>query len=140
MNTLSLFNDWLNGDGFGGMPRAYTPDVDVIETKAAYTVEMELPGRTESDVSIELNDKVLTIASADEKKAETEETKESKADEDRPQYLLRERRVAQFRRSFTLPKDIDQENVRAEFKNGVLSVVIPRKAEAQPKRIAIQVA
>ena len=137
MNTLSLFNDWLNGDGFYGMNRAFSPDVDVTETKTAYTVEMDIPGRTENDVSIELNDKVLTIASVDEK---TAQTSEEENEEEKPQYLLRERRFAQFRRSFTLPKDIDTENVRAEFKNGVLSIVIPRKAEAQPNRIAISVA
>ncbi len=137
MNTLSLFNEWLNGDGFCGYQHAFTPNVDVIEKKDSYTLEMDLPGKTENDVSLELNDKVLTIASVDEKEAETSEKKTSEND---AQYLLRERRSAKFRRSFTLPKDIDSENVRAEFKNGVLSIKIPRKAQEQPKRIAIQVA
>lgn len=146
MNALSLFNDWLNDDYYGTTSKIFVPNVDVAETKDSYVLEMDLPGRAEKDVAIELNDRVLTISSAEEKKAETEEQDAEKKDEggseaeEKPQYLLRERRRSSFSRSFTLPKDIDETGVSANFKNGVLSITIPRKAEAQPRKITINVA
>ncbi|MBQ8013756.1 MAG: Hsp20 family protein, partial [Treponema sp.] len=112
MNALSLFNDWLNNDFYGSEglcgTNAAVPDVDVTENKDSYVLDMDLPGRTEKDVSLELNEGVLTISSA---KTETKaiEDKSGKKDEkdeaEKPQFLLRERRRTEFRRSFTLPKD-----------------------------------
>ena len=148
MNALSLFNDWLNNNDFYGTEglcsNSNVPDVDVTESKDAYTLDIDLPGRTENDVSLELNEGVLTISSektetkAIEDKNEKSEDKEEKAE--KPQYLLRERRRSSFRRSFTLPKDIDAEAVSAAFKNGVLTIRIPRKAEAAPRKIQINIA
>ncbi|MBR4628845.1 MAG: Hsp20/alpha crystallin family protein [Treponema sp.] len=149
MNALSLFNDWLNNDYYGDTSRVFVPNVDVTETKDSYVLEMDLPGRAEKDVAIELNDRVLTIASAEDKKSETKETAENQAEKneaeqneeaEKPQFLLRERCRSSFSRSFTLPKDIDETGVGASFKNGVLTITIPRKAEAQPRRITINVA
>lgn len=148
MNALSLFNDWLNNDFYGTngyCSTAAVPDVDVTESKEAYTIDMDLPGRNENDVSLELNEGVLTISSektetkAIEDKSEKNEKNEDKENE-KPQYLLRERRRTSFRRSFTLPKDIDAEGVTAGFKNGVLTVRIPRKAEVAPRKIQINIA
>lgn len=145
MNALTLFNDWLNKDFYGtaGLyaPAARTPDVDVTENKDSYILDMDLPGRSENDVSLELDEGVLTISSAKtEEKAIVENGGNEKNAEEKPQYLLRERRRAEFRRSFTLPKDIDAEGVTAGFKNGVLTVKIPRKPEASPKKIQISIA
>ncbi|MBR4375264.1 MAG: Hsp20/alpha crystallin family protein [Treponema sp.] len=154
MNALSLFNDWLNNDYYGDTSRVFVPNVDVTETKDSYVLEMDLPGRAEKDVAIELNDRVLTIASAEDKKSETKENAENQAEKnqaekneaeqneeaEKPQFLLRERCRSSFSRSFTLPKDIDETGVGASFKNGVLTITIPRKAEAQPRRITINVA
>ena len=146
MNALSLFNDWLNNDFYGTEGLCSTsnvPDVDVTESKDAYTLDMDLPGRTENDVSLELNDGVLTIASEKTETKAIEDKKdkhEEKENAEKPQYLLRERRRTSFRRSFTLPKDIDAEGVTAGFKNGVLTVRIPRKAEVAPRKIQISIA
>ena len=150
MNALSLFNDWLNNDFYGtdGLcSSSNVPDVDVTENKDSYILDMDFPGRTEKDVSLELNEGVLTISS-ELTAAKTETTAiedkgdkhDENKDEDKPQYLLRERRRTSFRRSFTLPKDIDAEGVTAGFKNGVLTVKIPRKAEVAPRKIQISVA
>ena len=133
MNALSLFNDWLRNDCYGASSEMFAPNVDVRELKDSYIVEMDLPGRSEKDVSIELNDKVLSISSI---KNATEDDSERTEDND-PVYLLKERHVAEFRRSFSMPKDIDEEKISAEFKNGVLTVTIPRRPESQPRRIAI---
>ncbi|MBR1535624.1 MAG: Hsp20/alpha crystallin family protein [Treponema sp.] len=149
MNALSLFNDWLNNDFYGTHgycnPASSIPDVDVTESKDAYILDMDLPGRTENDVSLELNEGVLTISSEKTEGKQIEDKtekskKEEKADEDSEKYLLRERRRTSFRRSFTLPKDIDAEAVTAGFKNGVLTVKIPRKAEVAPRKIQINIA
>ena len=149
MNALSLFNDWLNNDCYGlsGSCGSYAqiPNVDVTENKDSYILDMDLPGRTENDVNLELNEGVLTIASSSEK-TETKQIEDNgnKSEEEnaaeKPQFLLRERRRASFRRSFTLPKDIDAEGVSAGFKNGVLTVKIPRKPESAPRKIQINIA
>lgn len=132
MNELSLFNtifNSMNDYGFGTMS---VPDVDVKECKDNYTLEMDLPGRSENDVQLELDNNILTISST-----KTEETKEDKKDEAKTKWLIRERKTSSFSRRFTLPEDIDAENVQATFKNGVLNINIPRKALAAPKKIAI---
>ncbi len=150
MNTLSFFNPRFTSDlfdvidrnfndyGYGENGKSAMPRVDVSEKKDSYVLEMELPGYTENDVELDLKDRVLTISSKlkDAKKAEKEEKKEAAESV----YLIKERRNTTFSRSFTMPEDIDHEKVTASFKNGLLTVVIPRKAEAQTKRIMISVA
>ena len=140
MNELSLFNTFFN-DAFGanGLPEfnfhatPAVPKVDVKETKDNYLLEMDLPGRTEKDVNLELDHNVLTISS------HKEDTKEEHSGKNEKEtWLIRERRVSDFSRRFTLPDDVNGEKVAATFKNGVLLVTIPRKALPPPKRIAIE--
>ncbi len=144
MNALSLFNDWLDSDDYFSAAKncAFTPSVDVKETKDAYVLDMDLPGRDEKEINIELNDKLLTISSVrNNDQKETEQKSESeKTTEKNAHILLRERRRADFERRFTLPDDIDSEKVSAAFENGVLTVKIGRKAKEEPKRIQIKVA
>ena len=143
MNELSLFNSLFNGAfdnqmrdfGFGaGMS---VPKVDVTQNDDSYKLEMDLPGRTEKDVNLELDHNVLTISSVKEEVKETDEKNSKKDEKNKQKWLIKERRTSSFTRRFTLPDDIDAEKVAATFKNGVLNVVIPRKALAAPKRIAI---
>ncbi len=138
MNELALFNKLFNDQDYGfpfhTMTAACTvPSVDVKETKDSYILDMDLPGKTENDVDLSLKDDVLTIASHNE---ETTEKKSDKKDE--TEWLIRERHSSSFTRRFTLPKDVDGDNVNASFKNGVLTVVMPRRPEATEKRIAIK--
>ena len=65
---------------------------------------------------------------------------EKEGEASKMKYLIRERRMSAFSRSFTLPEDVDSESVKASFKNGILSIAMPRKAVASPKRIAIECA
>ena len=137
MNELSLLDTLFGNDGT--MPsfytRACTPNVDVKETKDAYILTMDLPGRNENDVEIGLKDDILTIASVE--KAETKE--EKKEDKEEFSWLIHERHSSSFKRTYSLPKDINPEAVTAVFKNGVLTVRIERKAAASAKKIAIRV-
>lgn len=138
MNELSLldsfFNDVLdNANGVMYRGSMSAPRVDVTEEDGAYTLEMELPGRTEKDVNIELDHDNLTISSKICEEKDSKEDKKAK----KTRYLLKERRCSEFARRFTLPKDVDAENISASFKNGVLTINMVKKAVAAPKKIEI---
>jgi len=144
MNALRLFNPSFANDLFDAFDRDLgvgstsftTPKVDVRETDKAYIMDMDLPGLTEKDVEINLKDRVLTISSVQEAEREDKKGKEGK--EGKEEFIIRERRTACFSRKFSLPEDVEAEKVSAEFKNGVLSITIPRKPEVQPRQIAIK--
>lgn len=145
MNSMTLFNPALASDLFDAMERnfnpmlplfaensaraAFLPKVDVLEKKDLYLLEMDLPGFTEKDVEISLKENLLTISSV--------KMAESKTEKAEGEYILKERSSKQFLRRFTLPNDIDNEKVSACFKNGVLSISIPRKEAAQKRTISI---
>lgn len=136
MNELSfinsLFNDILTDSTSQAVLSYSAPRVDVKEEDKGYTLEMELPGRTEKDVSIELDHDNLTISS------KMEESKEEKKDEKKGKYILKERRTAGFERRFKLPSDVNEEDISANFKNGILTICMGKKAIATPKKIAIE--
>jgi len=106
-----------------------TPAVDVKEEEKRYLMEVELPGLTDKDIELKVEDNILTLSS---KKEESKEQKKNG-------YLLRERRSAEFCRTFVLPQDAERAEVKAEFKNGLLMVDIPKKPEAQPRKIDVKV-
>jgi len=106
-----------------------TPAVDVKEEEKRYLMEVELPGLTDKDIELKVEDNILTLSS---KKEESKEEKKNG-------YLLRERRSAEFCRTFVLPQDAERAEVKAEFKNGLLMVDIPKKPEAQPRKIDVKV-
>lgn len=108
--------------------RCGSPNADIREDEKSYIMDLDLPGYTENDVKINLNGKTLTIASSlDEKKEDVKSN-----------YIIRERILRKFSRSFTLPSDIDEDSISAKFENGVLTIDIPRLPEKQPKQIEIQ--
>ena len=136
-NALSDFDRYMDsffGDNFlNPSDRVFnrSPAVDIRETEKAYVLETELPGFDEKDIEIRLNGNYLTIES---KKAE-EKNNENAASEGN--YLIRERRYSSFSRSFKLPDNADPEGVSASFKNGILSLEVGKKAEAQQRVIQI---
>ena len=107
---------------------ASVPAVDVRETESDYLMEVDLPGLTEKDIDVKLDNSLLTISS------KKEENKEEKKDG----YLMRERRSASFCRSFVLPEEVDREKIGAEFKNGVLHLSFPKVPAAKPKTIEVK--
>lgn len=111
-----------------GRGKEFLPVVDVTENDAQYTITAELPGTSKDDVHVELSEGMLTIRG--EKKSEREETKE------RSRYV--ERSYGSFTRAFTLPSDADGDRLVASFKDGVLTINVPRKEEAKPRTIAIK--
>lgn len=105
----------------------WTPALDVRETADEFIVDAELPGLSKSDVDITVEDGVLTLSG----ERRMEEQTEDKG------YRRVERRYGSFSRSLTLPRDIDAENVSASFKDGLLTVHVPKKETAKPRSIKI---
>jgi HSP20 family protein len=120
-----IFNDFTGS--FGG---TRMPAVDVREEDDRYVLEAELPGMTEKDIEVKVEDTLLTIASRHEEKRDEEQ---------RNGYIIRERSRTEFKRSFVLPKDVDRDNIHATFRNGLLELTLAKKPEAQPKSIEIKI-
>jgi HSP20 family protein len=124
-NVSNWFDDFLTEPVFG---RSTAPAVDVKESDTEYLMEVELPGLSEKDIEVKLDNNLLTISSR----------KEEKKEEKKNGYLLRERRAASFSRSFVLPEAVDREKISAEFKNGVLNLSFPKTPAAKPKSIEVK--
>ena len=107
--------------------RDWIPAMDLAEDEGEYVVRADLPGVTDQDVHIELQDDVLTISG--ESKSEHRERKNG--------YYRVERASGRFSRALTLPEGVDPQGVRAHFSNGVLEVRIPKPAERKPHRVTI---
>ena len=105
------------------------PAVDVAETDKAYEITAELPGLDEKNVEVKLANGVLSI------KGEKQEEKEEKEKD----YYRRERSFGSFERSFQVPDDVEENKIEASFKNGVLSVTLPKSAEARKQAKKIEV-
>jgi len=97
------------------------PVVDVVESEKAYEITAELPGMDEKNIEVKVADGILTI------KGEKQEEKEEK----KRGYYLQERHFGSFERSFEVPESVDPDKIDATFKNGVLTLTLPKKAEAQ---------
>jgi HSP20 family protein len=109
---------------------AIVPPVDVEETDHEYVVRTELPGVKKEDLDVSIQDGVLTINA--ETKYETEEKKGGR-------IIRQERRYGKYVRSLRLGTDIDSSKVRAEYKDGVLCLTLPKAEEVKPKKIAVSV-
>jgi HSP20 family protein len=104
------------------------PAVDIHEEDKGYRMEVELPGLTEKDIEIKVENNVLSISS---KKDETKEEKEEG-------YVMKERRNYSFFRNFNLPENISTDKIDASFKNGLLLVSLPKVPQAEPKLIEVK--
>ncbi len=103
------------------------PVVDINETKDNFVVKVELPGVDKKDVSVNIENGVLTIRG--EKKVETEDKKCHRV----------ECSYGSFIRSFTLPQSVKADEIEAEYKNGILNLTIPKSEEAKPKQIDVKI-
>ncbi len=124
-----LFNEFMPEESEDVLQSRWLPVVDVSENKDNYVIHAELPGMKKKDVKITLQDDVLTISG--EKKVEREEKDKT--------YHLVERSYGQFSRSFTLPAKVEADKIKAEFKDGVLNITLPKAPEAKAKEIDIKV-
>lgn len=136
MNRLfdEMFGGGLSSRRSGGQQRGqgaaeWAPAIDVVQQDDDLVVRAELPGARPEDVEVTVHQGVLTISGK----------REEQREEERGEYLVRERRSGSFRRSLQLPGGIDENSIRARFDNGVLEVSIEGAAAAQgPKRIRLE--
>ncbi len=108
---------------------SWAPSVDIYETEDSYKLSADLPGINRDDIQIDIKDNTLTIKG--EKKFEDKVSKDN--------YVRVEREYGTFTRSFALSENVDPENIKANYKDGVLEVTLPKKEEAKPKQIKVTV-
>jgi len=106
---------------------AWIPAVDIYETKESIVLNVELPGVTKEDIALEVKDSTLTIKG--EKKLEKNVKEEN--------FHRLERSYGSFTRAFTLPSTVQQDKVKAKFRDGILEIMLPKAEEAKPKQIKV---
>ena len=108
----------------------FAPPVDIYEDAHKLTFKVEIPGMEEKDLKVEIEDNTLTVSG--ERKVEKEIKEEH--------FRRKERHCGTFSRSFALPASVDTEKIEANYANGMLAIEFPKRAEAKPKQIKVNVA
>lgn len=129
----SLVNALFNTDGSisGGNAGEYSPRMDMKETEDAFTVKLTMPGIDVKDIDISVNDNVLTI------KGETKEEEEN--EDEKATYLIKEHHACSYYRSVRLPSEVVAEKAEAAYKNGILTLTLPKAEEVKPKSIPVKI-
>jgi len=129
-DPFSMARELLSWDPFftARPASAFAPAFEVKETSDAFVLKADLPGVAESDLDINVHNSVLTVSGT----RQAEERKEGES------YALYERQFGSFSRSFSLPDMADGERIEANLDNGVLTLVVGKKAEAKPRKIALK--
>jgi len=130
-DILSVFDDFFTFNPTALFESTWAPTVDITEDEKALHVKAEVPGIDEEDLTVTLENNLLTI-SGEKKKERKEENKDNR-------YIVSERRFGSFYRSIRLPEGIKADKIEARFKNGILNIEIPRDESAQPRKIKIDV-
>lgn len=120
-----FFDDF--GLGLKTQDTVWNPSVDLSEADDHYEVMAEIPGMKKDEIKISVKDNVLILSG---------EKKQEEKSEKKNMYRV-ERMYGQFERSFTLPKNVKADEIRAKYKNGVLTVEIPKAEEVKPKEIVV---
>lgn len=116
-----------------------SPVVDVIENENSYIIEAEVPGYSQDEIDVQVEDNVLTVsASPSVNQPEQEQTEDT--DKTEGTYLIQERSRSRFSRSFSLPKDVDVEQIEGSYKNGILRLELTKAAESKPRSIKVNAA
>jgi HSP20 family protein len=128
-NNYPVFQNWFE-DFFApvqnysnGRFRSSVPAVNIAEDENKFEIEFAVPGMTKADFAINLENDILTVKSE----------KENNQEETASNYTRKEFNFSAFQRSFTLPEAADSEKIKAEYKEGILSIEIPKKEEAKVK-------
>ena len=108
---------------------AWSPKVDIYEDDDRYILKADLPGLNKEDIQVDLNDKTLRISG---EKKDVEKTSKDN-------YVRLERKYGKFVRSFTVSDNIVTQNIKANYKDGVLEVTLPKKEEAKPKQLKVHI-
>jgi HSP20 family protein len=126
----TVFDSQTGGNGHSGGLRRWIPAMDLVEEGDRYVLRADLPGVSEQDVKVELDDNVLTVSG--ERRSQHEDRREG--------YYRVERASGSFSRSLVLPDGVDPQGIHARFEHGVLEVTVPKPAQRSPHRVTIEVA
>jgi HSP20 family protein len=127
--VIRLFESNLPARTDNSALTAWAPAVDIYETENELVLKADLPAVEEKDLDVRIENNMLTIRG--------ERKFEQNVNEDN--YLRVERTYGSFSRSFSLPNTVNTEAIKAEYKNGVLSIELPKRAESKPKQVKISV-
>lgn len=114
-------------DAFNKTEEFHAPVCEITDREKQYSLSLDIPGMREQDISIEVKDNQLFVTG--ERKFE--------AQSDKDQVLRTERRYGKFQRVFTLPQNVNADNIQASFEHGVLDIVLPKEEKAQTRKITI---
>ncbi|MCP4568134.1 MAG: Hsp20/alpha crystallin family protein [FCB group bacterium] len=131
--------NWMFGPEFGFNPSAcskspkntdcgFAVKMDIAENDASFKILAEVPGMTKDDITITVKDNLLTLSGERPEK-----------NDDIARLVWSERSFGRFSRSFKLPESIDKSGVSADYSNGLLSITLPKREEAQPKSIDVKI-
>lgn len=128
----NVFDDWAKATGraLSHEDGRVVPAIDIKEKSDRYIVHADIPGVTEDDIEVSVSDGILTI------NAQTQNETEEKDSEDR--VIRRERSYGKYVRSITLGSEVNESSVNAKYKNGVLTLELPKAEETQPTRIEVK--
>jgi HSP20 family protein len=121
-----FFNDWAFRSLEGSRSDSWTPPVDIIEKDGSLLLMVSLPGIGEKDIDLKVEGQVITIKGV-----------RKPLDAEGYTYHQQESYCGNFSRSFTLPDSTDVENVKADYKNGILIITLPQKPEVRPRTIKV---
>jgi len=121
--TDDFFGKDFLPDFFDSSVNKTIPEVNVLENNESFMIEVAAPGLEKKDFKIDLNNNVLTISSE----------REAKQVDEREKYIRREFSYSSFQRSFSLPESVNQEKIKANHKDGILTIEIPKRDEAKEK-------
>lgn len=124
-----IFNETVRTHGDESALTTWAPAVDIYETPNELVVKADLPDVDEKDIDVRVENNLLTIRG--ERKFEKSVSAEN--------YLRVERTYGAFSRSFSLPNTVNPESIRAEYKNGVLTVNLPKREESKPRQVKVNV-
>ena len=133
MNSLvnALFNTDSSTNALAACESEYAPRMDMKETDDAFVMKLTMPGIDVNDINISVTDNVLTI------KGETKE--DNKEEDEKTQWLVREHNHVSYYRSVRLPSEVVADKAEAEYKNGILTLTLPKAEEVKPKTISVKV-
>lgn len=129
MRELMRFDPFAEMNVANALPSMqFNPDFEVKETREGYQFRADVPGLKEKDLEISMTGNRLTVSGH----------REAEKREESDRYYLYERSYGSFGRSFTLPEGVDNSKINAELKDGVLTLLVPRRPETQPRKIAVR--
>ena len=124
-----IFNETVRSQGDESALTAWAPSVDIYETPNELVVKADLPDVDEKDIDVRVENNLLTIRG--ERKFDKSVAEDN--------YLRIERTYGTFSRSFSLPNTVNPESIRAEYKNGVLTVNLPKREESKPRQVKVNI-